>query len=362
MTHNVYDGHPVPSRVASFEEVDHLIAATMNQSRPGLMQATIGPGFLSDAFARIAGEQGCTITWTALMAGLLGPDSHRRLLETAQEQQSRGLRIVPQVSCRPANFELSFAEPRLFQVLRTFEPVMKADPAGTCALYRDPDFRDAFRGEAALGQKNFVAGWTQRTVIAYVPGAPELAERNLSEAAAEHGVDPIDFALDLALAHDLEPRFRIALANYDEIEVAALLNADGVLLANSDAGAHANQLCDACYSTYLLGHWVREKNVLTLEQAVEMLTRIPAELFGLTDRGRLAGGVPADVVVFDPLTVAAGPLQRVYDLPAGADRLVSEAIGIDAVICNGGLVRRNGEDVSDGKHGRVLRAHASAQA
>jgi len=146
--------------------------------------------------------------------------------------------------------------------------------------------------------------------------------------------------------------------NFDEQEVADLITDPNTIIALSDAGAHASQLCDACYSTYLLGHWVREKKTFTVEQAVHHLTQRPAEMFGITDRGVLAEGRPADVVVFDPKTVGPGPLKRVYDLPAGADRLVSEANGIDAVVVNGQVIRRAGKDsvaITAKLPGRVLR-------
>src|SRR5581483_6059818 len=116
-------------------------------------------------------------------------------------------------------------------------------------------------------------------------------------------------------------------------------------------GAHASQLCDACFATDLLARWVREKRVLTLERAVHMLTARPAELLGISDRGRLAEGLAADVVVLDPDAVAAGPLRRVRDLPAGADRLVSDAIGIRAVVVNG----RDAVDPDGPLPGRLLR-------
>ena len=146
--------------------------------------------------------------------------------------------------------------------------------------------------------------------------------------------------------------------NFDEGEVAELITDPNTIIALSDAGAHASQLCDACYSTHLLGHWVRDRNVFSLEQAVHHLTQRPAEMFGITDRGVLADGKPADVVVFDPKTVGPGPLRRVYDLPAGADRLVSDASGIAAVIVNGQLIRRDGKDAiaaNDKMPGRLLR-------
>jgi len=206
--------------------------------------------------------------------------------------------------------------------------------------------------------------WSRMT-IAVCPTEPALEERLVTEVAAERGVDPVDLALDLALASNLEARFRFAVANYDEAEVDELLHSRAGVLGLSDAGAHASQLCDACFSTHLLGHWVRERGSLTVEEAVRKMTSEPADLFGLADRGRLAPGLAADLVVFDPATVGAGALRRVWDLPAGADRLVADAAGIEAVVVNGTTIRRSGKDVvgPDGPlPGRVLRSSAGAPA
>ena len=175
-------------------------------------------------------------------------------------------------------------------------------------------------------------------------------------------MDPIDLALDLSLESNFESRFRFPVVNFNDDEVEELLLDPNMLVALSDAGAHASQLCDACYSTYLLGHWVREKGVLSLEQAVHMLTLRPSEVFGILDRGLLGEGRPADIVLFDPDTVGAGPLRRVYDLPSGVDRLISDANGIDAVIVNGNIIRENGIEIGNsvGLPGRLLRAGHAA--
>ena len=130
------------------------------------------------------------------------------------------------------------------------------------------------------------------------------------------------------------------------------------MLGLSDAGAHASQLCDGCFSTHLLSRWVREKGVLTLEEAVRLLTSRSAEVFGIRDRGRLEVGLAADLAIFDPETVGCTPLERVYDLPGGADRLVSKALGMRAVVVNGQVLRENDRDQLDEAGplpGRVLR-------
>jgi N-acyl-D-aspartate/D-glutamate deacylase len=200
-------------------------------------------------------------------------------------------------------------------------------------------------------------------VISQCDREPELAERLLAEVAAERNMDPIDLALDLALASNLEARFRMPVANHNEDEVEPLLKSDCTVLGLSDAGAHASQLCDACQPTFFLGRWVREKKAFSLEEAIRMLTSRTAEVMGITDRGRLALGNPADVVIFDPATVGDQPLQRVYDFPAGADRLISEATGIANVIVNGVVIRERGADtIPDGEPapGRLLRGGAAA--
>jgi N-acyl-D-amino-acid deacylase len=185
---------------------------------------------------------------------------------------------------------------------------------------------------------------------------PELiGGPSMDELAQARGVEPLDVMIDLAL-DDLDTRFTITLVNDDEAEVQDYLNDKRVLISLSDAGAHTSQICDAVYSTYLLGHWVREKEALPLELAVWHLTKRPAELFGLGDRGQIHPGFAADLVAFDPVTVGTGPLRRVYDLPAGADRLIGDSRGIEHVWVNGSAIRSHGQDIEDVRSGLVLRS------
>ncbi len=268
------------------------------------------------------------------------------------ELAEAGYRVFPQVTPRPLNFEYQFKAPFLFETMSMFKPVSQADFAGKRQLYADPEFRRAFAEKMTSGVRPSFRSSFSKTVISQFEPDPALDERLLFEVAAERDRHPVELALDLALATDLEARFRMPVANHDEDEVEPLLVSPHTVIGLSDAGAHASQLCDACLPTYLLSRWVREKGTLSVEQAVRMLTEHPAEVFGITDRGRLAVGLPADVVVFDPETVGCGKLQRVHDLPVAADRLISEASGIDAVIVNGKTVRRDNVDV-DGPNGRL---------
>ncbi len=340
-THHGYGGNPVPSRLASIDEIDSLVGA-MNKSGRGIMQATIGRSLFHDQFAELAEKHQVPITWTALLAGLSGPGSHRRHLDMTAGFVDKGLNIVPQVSCRPLLFDFEFNEPFPFEMHPIFQRTMKTDRAGRREIYRDDAFRKEFKDATAIGERTPLAGWAERAEISFCPLDHSLDGKLLAEVAADLNKHPIDLALDWSLETDFTIRFRFAIFNNDESEVAELLQDQNTVIGLSDAGAHASQLCDACFSTHLLGRWVRERGDLAIERAVHMLTQRPAELFGLTDRGLLSDGRPADIVVFDPKTIAASKLRRVNDLPAGADRLVSDASGIDAVIVNGSMLGANG--------------------
>jgi N-acyl-D-amino-acid deacylase len=357
-THVGYEGRPVPSRAAALAEIETL-AECLGDVGHGVMQATAGAGLFTNEFAAIQRRMRRPVSWTALLAGMLGPDGHRRVLEQTSELQRQGVAVVPQVSCRPLVIEFQFRAPFPFESLEIFKPVSAADCEGKRRIYADPDFRRAFR-ERAEGR--VLGGRWADTVISECGSDPSLTERNLAAVAAERGMHPADLALDIALATDLEARFRMAVANTDEVIVAELLQHPATVLGLSDAGAHASQLCDANFATHLLGHWTREKGVLELEQAVRLLTSRPAEVFGIADRGRLAVGRAADVTIFDPDAVGTSPLRRVHDFPAGADRLIAEAHGIRAVVVNGVVLREDGADRLDPEGplpGQLLRGGAS---
>jgi len=339
VTHVGYSGRPVPSRMASRDEI-YALAGTLGHVGHGVLQATIGRGLYFKEFEEIARKTGRPISWTALLAGARGPNDHISALARTEELQSQGLEVVPQVSCRPLVFEFQFKAPFIFESMSLFRRVSAADHATKREIYADPEFRAAFKQARGLAQR-----W-QDVVVAEVEGHPEWAERAVCELAQARGVHPVDWALDAAIDTDLEARFRMAVMNTDVNAVAELLRHPGTMLGLSDAGAHASQLCDACFSTHLLQYWVRETSVLEVEEAVRQLTWRPASIFGIRDRGRLAPGLAGDVVVFDPARVGCGPLRRVYDLPAGADRLVSDAVGVNYVIVNGELVSEDGRNAT----------------
>jgi len=177
----------------------------------------------------------------------------------------------------------------------------------------------------------------------------------VGELAAASGAHPLDVVLDTTLDDGLATRFTVVFGNDDVELLGELLRDERTLVGLSDAGAHASQLCDACYSTHLLGHWVRERRALTLEDAVWRLTGHPHRAFRIAERGLVREGFHADLVAFDPDRVGCTPVERVYDQPGDADRLVVRSTGVEHTWVNGTPTRREGEDLPGAVPGQLLR-------
>ncbi|RLA46162.1 MAG: amidohydrolase [Gammaproteobacteria bacterium] len=363
-THIGAGGKPVPSRLAVYKSEILEIAKVIGEEKTGIIQSTIGGDVLHDQFAEMSKVANCNVTWTALLQGIsLGGGDHIEQLKKSAEMVADGAKVFPQVSPRALNFEMNFKAPFIFESMKVFKPVSAADIEGKKIIYGQQEFRENFKQTIEKGVSLGLGGWT-KTVISDCPSDPSLNERLLSDVAEERGQHPVDTVLDLSLENNLEMRIRMPIANHDEDQVEILLKDPNVVIGLSDGGAHASQLCDACFSTYMLGHWVRERGSLDLEYAVYLLTSRAADVCNITDRGRLKEGLAADVVVFDADTVGAGELERVYDLPSGADRLISQASGIEVVIVNGQVLRENNVDqfnpATDALPGRLLRNGAAA--
>ncbi|MGE4650012.1 MAG: amidohydrolase family protein, partial [Myxococcota bacterium] len=183
-----------------------------------------------------------------------------------------------------------------------------------------------------------------------------LLGKTVFEVARERGSDPVDTLLDIALEGDLEVDFSMEALNSDEEALAHLVTHDQTLIGLSDGGAHVDQLCDAGYCTWLLGHWVRDKQAMSLEYAVRRITSEPADFFGLHDRGRIAVGKAADFAIFDLETVGSDrrPEMR-HDLPAGGRRMVMQARGMQYTIVNGEILFE-GQKHTGALPGQVLRS------
>jgi N-acyl-D-amino-acid deacylase len=178
---------------------------------------------------------------------------------------------------------------------------------------------------------------------------------SLSELARIRGGTPADVMIDLALETDFEQLFiQPSLYPQDPEVLLAVLKHPRTVMTFSDSGAHLSQIADASIHTYLLGHWVRDRQDFTLEEAVRMITLAPALAWGFSDRGLLREGMVADLNVFDPDRVAPAVPVVVNDLPAGGNRLVQRSVGFQATVVNGQVTIRDGEPTGR-LSGRLLR-------
>jgi N-acyl-D-amino-acid deacylase len=241
---------------------------------------------------------------------------------------------------------MNMVEPFTLNTSPVFAELMAGTLEERAKAYADPAWRQRVRDAWASGPQGGLPPRWETYVLMESTANPQLQGRRILELAGERDADPFDVLLDLAVAEPTlkDIRVKAVVANDDEDGVRTLLQEDGCTLGLSDAGAHVSQLCDAPLATDLLGKWVRDKGVLTVEQAVHKLTQVQAELFGFAGRGVLKEGFAADVVVFDPDTVAPGPLRRVNDFPAGAERLTADQPeGMRHLLVNGSHLIADGE-------------------
>jgi N-acyl-D-aspartate/D-glutamate deacylase len=295
---------------------------------------------------------GVPFTWGALLTSPTG--YHRQALEANRAGWERGAEVWPQVTPRPLTFTFTLDSPYPLAVNESFAELQTATLDERTQAYGDPAWRAQMMER--LGKVGgFGLRWDTYT-IGDSRTHPELVDRKLTDVAAERGAEPLECLLDLALEEPgLALRVRTIIANDDEAGVADLLVDEHCTLGLSDAGAHAGQLCDAPQATDLLGKWVRDKGVVPMEQAIRKLSGQQADLFGFTDRGYVRPGAFADVAVFDPATVAPGPVRRVRDFPANAERLTADApIGMQHVVVNGAPIRIDGATVEAGNVGHVV--------
>jgi N-acyl-D-aspartate/D-glutamate deacylase len=344
-------GRPVPSRAASLGELTEL-TEPMRERDTGYFEATWGPDFHVDEAAALAKRIGRPVSWAAIMANRRQPGEAVRTAERVLEQ---GGPVCPQIACRPIVVQIALSDPSPFATAAAFTEVLGLPRDRRHELYAD----ETWRRRAA---DDLDAQWGPLLDAAVVAESNRHADlidgATLGEMAASSGRSTIDVMVELALAENLDTKFRVAVVNDDDEQIAELLQYPNLLLGLSDAGAHTSQLCDANYATWLLGHWWRGRGTLSLEQAVWRLTGHPAAVLGLTARGRIEPGCHADLVAFDPETVGTGPARRVHDFPGGCDRLVADSEGIVHTWVNGEPIWADGAAVAGAAAGRLLRNRA----
>jgi N-acyl-D-aspartate/D-glutamate deacylase len=362
--HNGEGGTPMPSRLADDKELRALVRAMADSGR-GLYMLTKGSMTSIPYLEEIAAEAGRPVLIAALFHSNTNPMRAFTTLSEVNQARARGRRLVAQTSCCPLSMDFTFKSPYLFESMQAWKPAMAAhDPAELTKIYRDPDWRASVRQELKerRGRLLFNSEWNKLFVVETAKEENRKLEgATLADLARQSGKDPLDCILDMALSEDLGTLFVAQLLHNDDKEVGKILADPDIHISLSDAGAHLTFFCDAGFGLHLLGHWSRDLGVLDLPQAVHRLTGQPARLFGIQDRGLVKVGQAADLMLFDPTTVARGPKRRAHDLPAGAARLTASAVGLHGVWVNGAHVADAKGFCADpsSRPGKVLRSFAA---
>ncbi|HTP95279.1 MAG TPA: amidohydrolase family protein [Burkholderiales bacterium] len=360
--HNGEGGIPMPSRLASDDELRALVSC-LGEVRRGVFMLTKGGHTPLPFLEELAAVNARPVIVAALLHNSTNPDSVFRELDAIAAANARGHRLIGAMSCCPLTFEFTLRSPYPFEGLDAWRPALGLSGEAYKARLGDARFRQALRDELARPAvfRLFNAEWDKLHVAEVRSEAQRAWEgKSIGEIARASRRDPLDCMLDLGLAEDLDTVFTSTLLNSDEQAVARMLAHPHSMVSLSDAGAHLTFFNDAGFGLHLLGHWVREAGALPLAEALRQLTSYPAKVFGLRGRGSLALGNHADLLLFDPATVGRGPSRRVFDLPGGAPRLTTPALGVHGVWVNGvRVVDEKGLLETRDRPGNVLRDFAA---
>lgn len=359
-------GTQLPGQVCSDDELLAIAAVLGRGPGPGVFAMAPAALLASDRAVReedldwhlrLAHASGRPVVVGPMFDTWSDQGGGRAIIESTVARSGADARVIPQVSTRP--FELWTRADAPGVLVRSLPTLMRAVRDGGADAVRtiaaDPDARVRLREEADRMRSTPVfSGRWEHVAIRYSPSHPDYEGRSVQAVADERGSHPVDLWLDLALEDGFETQVATAMANAEDDGIAAQLRESGVMIGASDAGAHVQYNTDSCYAVWTLQHWVRERNVLTLEHAIRMLTADQADLFGFTDRGRIGLGLAADLVLFDPDRVGTTRVRYVRDQPANGTRLVTDATGIHASVVNGVVATRDGAPTG-ARAGRFLR-------
>jgi N-acyl-D-amino-acid deacylase len=338
LNHSGYGGVPMPSTIAPMSELEALVGA-MGPRGKGVVEIASGvktPQELEPMAAKYGRPffQGTGVA----MYNEQEPARSLKMFEDCAAAIRRGVGLYIQIPCQPLSFDFTMANAYPFYSHSAFDPIKACSPEQLKAVFRDHSWREKFRANAQnpIPGMIFQGNWDRVMVaVAHKAANAKYVNRYAAEIAKTEHRDPLDVMLDLALDENLETAFLGRFLNVGDEGVARLLKHEAGVVALSDAGAHLIYMCDAGFGLHFLAHWVRERGDFTIQEGIRRLTSHPADLYGIPNRGRLAVGAQADMLLFNPATVGISPAERVADLPGGGRRTIRRPTGVHGVFCNG---------------------------
>ena len=338
LNHSGYGGVPMPSTIAPMSELEALVGA-MGPRGKGVVEIASGvktPQELEPMAAKYGRPffQGTGVA----MYNEQEPGRSLKMFEDSAAAIRRGNGLYIQIPCQPLSFDFTMANAYPFYSHSAFDPIKAYSPEQLKTVFRDHSWREKFRENARnpIPGMIFQGNWDRVMVaVTHKAANAKYTNRYVAEIAKTEHRDPLDVMLDLALDEDLATAFLGRFLNVGDDGVARLLKHEAGVVALSDAGAHLIYMCDAGFGLHFLAHWVRGRGDFTLQEGIRRLTSHPADLYGIPNRGRLAVGAQADMLLFDPATVGISPAERVADLPGGGRRTIRRPTGVHGVFCNG---------------------------
>ena len=374
MANRDYDGGYLPTQVAPREEYLEMAAVLRDYNR-GSIEWTMGralQGLKLDFLIELAKTSGRPLNWNAIVYDPTNPTNWRRQLDWTEKAYREAV-VLPVDICLPVEFEFTLETIGLFDQLPAWNEATVgsleerkaklSDPARRPALKKDmeggvmgrPRRRDRDDGEAAQVS---MFQWDQTFVDdVHLDKNSHLQGRSISDIAAEQGKHPVDAMLDLAVEEDFKTEFSMpSLLNDNDEAVGQIIKHPLTLIGASDGGAHTKFLTSGRYPTHFLAHWVRDKGLMSLEEAHWRLSTMLGWAIGIRDRGWLREGMPADIVVYDLEKLAVLPMETVTDLPNNDWRRVQKAAGYHYTLVNGS-VTFEGQTCTGALPGKMLRSY-----
>jgi len=338
LNHSGFGGVPMPSTIAPMSELDALVGAMGPRGR-GVVEIASGAKTPAELEPMVAKHGRPFFQGTGVaMYNDQAPERSIRMFEDCAAAIRRGVGLYIQIPCQPLSFDFTMANAYPFYSHSAFDPIKAYSPEQLKVVFRDHSWREKFRENARnpVPGMIFQGNWDRVMVaVAQKPANAGYVNRYLTDIAAAEQRDPLDIMLDLSLDEDLETAFLGRFLNVGDDGVAKLLKHEAGVVALSDAGAHLIYMCDAGFGLHFLARWVRERGDFDLVEGIRRLTSHPADLYGIQNRGRIAVGAQADLLLFDAATVGVSPAERVADLPGGGRRTIRRPTGVHGVFCNG---------------------------
>ena len=375
MANRDYDGGYLPTHVAPREEFLEM-ASVMREFNRGSIEWTMGhalQGLGMDFLLELAKTSGRPVNWNAVIYDPTSPNTWREQLAWT-ENAYREAPVLAVNICMPIEFEFTMETIGLFDQLPAWNEATvgsleerKAklgDPARRPALKRDmekaPTLMPGTSPDGEQGQVRMFR-WDETFVDdVHLAKNKSLKGRTIGEIAREQGKHPIDVLLDLSVEENLKAEFAMqGFINNDEEALTTIIKHPLTLIGASDGGAHTKFLTLGRYPTHFLAHWVRDKQIMTLEEAHWRLSAMLGWAIGIRDRGWLREGMPADIVVYELEKLAVRPMETIKDLPDGDWRRVQKADGYNYLIVNGQVTFEDGK-CTGVLPGKMLRSYDMA--